>query len=155
LKKKIIALVVVLLTATVTIGYFSVRLSAKSVIPHSTEIERIYFSYLDDEMNFYLIKFKDKNTELLEMMSVFDSVSYTRSFGSKNIRYDGTLMMMVFYRDRNGELHDYDVDINEKGFVVSDKKKYKIVDGEKEVFQKLSTWLFEKGIKQPIGTVKR
>ncbi|KIL35422.1 hypothetical protein SD71_14075 [Cohnella kolymensis] len=154
-KKKIIALVVVLLAVSVSTRYYSVHLSAKSVIPHSTQIERIYFSYLDGgETNFYLIEFNDKNTELHQMMSIFESVSYTRSFGSRNIRNDGkAFMMMIFYRDRDGELHDYDLDINEKSFIVSDKKKYKMVDGEKEAFERLSTWLLEKGIKQPIGTV--
>lgn len=154
--KRIVALVLVSLAVVTTIGYFSVPISAKSVIPLSTEIERVYFSYLDEsETNFYLIEFNDKNKELHQMMSIFDSASYRRSFGNKNIRNDGkAFMIYVFYRDHNGELHDYDLDINDKGSVVSAKKKYKIVNEEKELFQQLSTWLLENGIEQPIGTVK-
>lgn len=155
MKKKVIALGVVSLLIIITIGYFSVPISSKSVIPHSTKIERIYFSYLDGgPTNYYLIEFDDINTELNTIMSILDSVSYKRSFGSGNIRNNGkSFMMTVIYRVRNGETNNYDLDINEKGFVVSDKKKYKMVDEEQEIFHQLSTWLLEKGIEQPIVTV--
>ncbi|SFS72372.1 hypothetical protein [Paenibacillus sp. BC26] len=155
MKKKIIAICAVLLAVSVTIAYYSVRLSAKSVIPYSTQIEKVYFSYLDGgELNFYLIDFNTKNqTELHQMTSIWESVSYTRSFGSKNIRNDGkAFMIIVFYRGDDGKLHNYDLDINEKGFVVSNKRKYKMEHGAQEVFQRLSAWLLKNGIKQPIGT---
>lgn len=87
------------------------------------------------------------------MTSIWESVSYTRSFGSKNIRNDGkAFMIIVFYRGDDGKLHNYDLDINEKGFVVSNKRKYKMEHGAQEVFQRLSAWLLKNGIKQPIGT---
>jgi hypothetical protein len=90
---------------------------------------------------FYLIDFNDRKLDLYQMISIFASVSYTRSFGSKTIRNDGRARIMyLIYRDRNGELLNYDLDIDEKGFVVSDKKKFKIVDEEQDVFQQLSKW---------------
>jgi hypothetical protein len=55
--------------------------------------------------------------------------------------------MYVIYRDRNGELLNYDLDINEKGYVISDKKKFKMADEDKEVFQPLSKFVLDEGIK--------
>ncbi|MFD2445447.1 hypothetical protein ACFSO7_15890 [Bacillus sp. CGMCC 1.16607] len=152
MRKKIIALGVLSFVIIITIGYFSVPISYKSVISHSTKIERIYFSYLNGgPTNYYLIEFDDKNADLQSIMSIFDSVTYRKSFGNKNIKNNGkSFMMTVIYRVRNGESNNYDLDINEKGFVVSDKKKYKVVDEEQEFFLQLSTWLLEKGIEQPI-----
>ncbi|WP_078546794.1 hypothetical protein [Litchfieldia alkalitelluris] len=154
MKKKSITLGVALLFVFIMLGYFFVPLSAKGVFPHTTQIERIYFSYLNGgKTNFYLIEFND-NIKNQQLFNIFDSSSYTRSFGSKNIRNDGkAFTMFVFYRDRDGELVDYELDINEKGFVVSNKKKYKMIADDQEVFQQLSKWLLEKGIEQPIGTV--
>lgn len=148
------ALVVVFFVVILTIGYFSVPLSSKSIIPHSNQIERIYFTYPDEgKTNYYLIEFNVKNSNLKRLTSIFDSVSYTRSIGSKNIRNDGkTLIMYVIYRDRNGELLNYDLDINEKGYVVSDKKKFKMADEDKEVFKQLSKFVLDEGIKT-IGTI--
>jgi hypothetical protein len=62
--------------------------------------------------------------------------------------------MYVVYRDRNGELLNYDLDINEKGFVISDKKKFKIADEEQSVFQQFSKWVLEEGIEMPGEQVK-
>jgi hypothetical protein len=107
------ALVVVIFVVILRIGYFSVPLSSKSIIPHLNQIERIYFTYLEEgKTNYYLIDFKVKNSNLKRLTGIFDSVSYTRSTRSKNIRNDGkTLIMYVIYRDRTGELLNYDLDI--------------------------------------------
>lgn len=155
MKKLIIGLILVIVVIVTTIFYYSFPLTTKSVLPHSTQIEHIYFSYLNgDKPNFYLIEFNDKDKVPQQMITIFDSVSYTRSFGSKNIRNDGnTFIMYVFYRDHNGEILNYDLDINEKGFIVRDKKKYKMVEKEQEVFQQLSKLLLENGIEQPIEQV--
>ncbi|MFS0864721.1 hypothetical protein [Fredinandcohnia sp. 179-A 10B2 NHS] len=155
MKKSIIALLLVILVIVTTLFYFSFPLSSKSVLPHSTQIEHIYFSNFNgDWPNFYLIEFNDKDISPQQMIQIFDSVSYTRSFGSKNIRNDGnTFSMHVFYRNQNGEILNYDLDINEKGYIVSDKKRYKMVENEQEVFQQLSDWLLEKGVEQPIEQV--
>lgn len=86
-------------------------------------------------------------------MSILDSVSYTRSsrsFFSRNIRNDGepTFAFIIFYRDRDGEIDDYFLDINQKGYVLRGGKKiYKMVDREEEVFDQLSRWLFERAVK--------
>ncbi|WP_098742041.1 hypothetical protein [Paenibacillus sp. EZ-K15] len=151
IKKIMIAFILFLLIVSVTIAYYSVRLPAKSVIPHLTQIENIYFSYLKgNKITPYKIEFNDKNTEIDQLMSIFDSVSYTRSLGSKNIRNGNTTLAIIFlYRDSDGKPKDYFLDINEHGFIISDKKKFKIVRRETEVFKQLSTWLFENGIEQP------
>lgn len=96
------AIAVVLLTVTIVTIYYSVRLPFKSVIAHSTKIEKISFLYLKGtNMTPYLIEFEDKNEELNQLMSILDSVSYTRSprsFFSRNIRNDGgpTLHSLFF-----------------------------------------------------------
>ncbi|WP_127593984.1 hypothetical protein [Paenibacillus lautus] len=156
-KKFIIAIAVVLLAAAMGIIYYSVRLPSTSVIAHSTKIERISFLYLKGtNMTPYLIEFEDQNAELNQWMSILDSVSYTRSpraFFSKNIRNDGgpTFAFIIFYRDRDGEINDYFLDINQKGYVLRGGKKiYKMVDREAEVFDQLSTWLFEKAVRMPV-----
>ena len=101
-------------------------------------------------------EFEDKNEELNQLMSILDSVSYTRSprsFFSRNIRNDGgpTFAFIIFYRDRDGEMNDYFLDMNQGGYVLrGGKKMYKMVDREKEVFDQLSTWLFEKAVKMPV-----
>jgi hypothetical protein len=100
-------------------------------------------------------EFEDKHAELNQWMSILDSVSYTRSlrsFFSRNIRNDGgaTFAFNIFYRDHDGALHDYFLDINQKGYVLRGGKKiYKMVDREAEVFDQLSTWLFEKAVRMP------
>jgi hypothetical protein len=102
------------------------------------------------------LEFEDQNEELNQWMSILDSVSYTRSprsFFSKNIRNDGgpTFAFIIFYRDRDGEINDYFLDINQKGYVLRGGKKiYKMVDREAEVFDQLSTWLFEKAVRMPV-----
>lgn len=151
------AMAVVLLTVTIVIIYYSVRLPYKSVIAHSTKIEKISFLYLKGtNMTPYLIEFEDKNEELDQLMSILDSVSYTRSprsFFSRNIRNDGgpTFAFIIFYRDRDGKMNDYFLDMNQGGYVLrGGKKMYKMVDREKEVFDQLSTWLFEKAVRMPV-----
>ncbi|WP_339269708.1 hypothetical protein NYE54_02225 [Paenibacillus sp. FSL K6-1330] len=100
-------------------------------------------------------EFEDQNEELNQLMNIFDSVSYTRSprsFFSKNIRNDGgpTFAFIIFYRDRDGEIDDYFLDINQKGYVLRGGKKiYKMVDREEEVFDQLSRWLFERAVRMP------
>ncbi|WP_194540564.1 hypothetical protein [Paenibacillus sp. JZ16] len=101
-------------------------------------------------------EFEDKNEELDQLMSILDSVSYTRSprsFFNRNIRNDGgpTFAFIIFYRDRDGEMNDYFLDMNQGGYVLrGGKKMYKMVDREKEVFDQLSTWLFEKAVRMPV-----
>ncbi|MFI2858525.1 hypothetical protein ACH6EH_15555 [Paenibacillus sp. JSM ZJ436] len=104
----------------------------------------------------YEIKFEDNKTEKINpWMSILDSVSYTRSprsFVSRNIRNDGgaTFAFIIFYRDRNGELNDYSLDMNQKGYLLRDERKmYKMVEQETEVFNSLSTWLFENSTQMP------
>ncbi|WP_339292185.1 hypothetical protein MKY48_02215 [Paenibacillus sp. FSL W8-0187] len=97
-------------------------------------------------------EFEDQNEELNQLMSILDSVSYTRSFFSRNIRNDGgpTFAFIIFYRDRDGEIDDYFLDINQKGYVLTGGKKiYKMVDREEEVFDQLSRWLFERAVRMP------
>lgn len=155
-KKIIIAVLVVLLAATMAIIYYSVRLPSTSVIAHSTKIEKISFLYLKGTNVIpYLIEFEDQNEVLNQLMSILDSVSYTRSsrsFFSRNIRNDGgpTFAFIIFYRDRDGEIDDYFLDINQKGYVLRGGKKiYKMVDREEEVFDQLSRWLFERAVRMP------
>ena len=147
-----------LLVVSMTVIYYSVRLSSKSIIPHSTEIEQISFLHLDgSNITPYLIEFEDKNAELNQLMSILDSVSYTRSprsFVTRNIRNDGgsTFAFVIFYRDRDGELNNYFLDINQKGYVLRGKNKmYKMVERETEVFDQLSKWLFENATKMPVS----
>ncbi|OIB03675.1 hypothetical protein AK95_08650 [Paenibacillus sp. LC231] len=102
-------------------------------------------------------EFEDKNEELNQLMSILDSVSYTRSprsFFSRNIRNDGgpTFAFIIFYRDRDGEMNDYFLDMNQGGYVLrGGKKMYKMVYREKEVFDQLSTWLFEKAVRMLVN----
>jgi hypothetical protein len=93
-------------------------------------------------------------------MSILDSVSYTRSarsFVTKNIRNDGgeTFAFTIFYRDGDGELHDYFLDMNQKGYAIRGQSKmYKMVERESEVFEQLSAWLFEKAVEMPVNSNK-
>lgn len=160
MKKKtiiIIAIAVMILAVSLTIIYYTMPLSAKSIIAHSTKIEKIFFhQFNNSSITSYQIDFEndeEKNVAINEFMSILDSVSYTRSprsFDTKNIRNDGgaTLGFMIYYRDHDGEVNDYFLDINQKGYVLSGgKNMYKMVEREEAVFEQLSTWLFEKGVK--------
>ncbi|AWP30504.1 hypothetical protein [Paenibacillus sp. Cedars] len=160
-QKLVITCAVIILTISWIINYYSVRLPATSLISHFTTIEKIFFYHLNgSNITPYLIEFEDNHNELNQWMSILDSVSYTRSarsFVTKNIRNDGgeTFAFTIFYRDGDGELHDYFLDMNQKGYAIRGQNKmYKMVERESEVFEQLSACLFEKAVEMPVNSSK-
>lgn len=58
--------------------------------------------------------------------------------------YDGTgdvLLMTIVYRDKNGDLKNYDVDVRELGIIKSHDQQYRIHGNTKELMKKLVDWI--------------
>ncbi|GIO96009.1 hypothetical protein J14TS5_10950 [Paenibacillus lautus] len=55
------------------------------------------------------------------------------------------IMMIIFYRDRDGTIDNYSFDITESGIIICNKKQYQMNGDTEEIFDKLYEWIKNKG----------
>jgi hypothetical protein len=148
LKKKLfLFLFILILVLGGILFYYLFPISANSVIPYSENISSVDFGYYIEEGNVEKLSTQIMDpAEINELISIFESTSYTRTFGSTNIKNNVRLISMtIFYFNSKGNLNNYDVDINDSGYIVSNNKKYKIKEEKKGmVFNRLYDWLIKK-----------
>lgn len=149
MKKKIFLFLFILILVLVGIlSYYYFPLSANNVIPYSENISSVEFGFYVDKGNYhgYYIRIKDP-AEIKELISIFGSTSYTRSSGSTNIRNNVRVInMTIFYSDSKGNLNkNYDIDINDLGYIVRNHSKYRIKEERKDIiFNRVYDMLIKK-----------
>lgn len=142
-------LLVFTLVALIILGliwYFAYPLKIQMLMRHTDKIEKIdFFVHSHGEVDHYSIQF-DERTKINEMISVLDSVSYSREL----IRYKGStdkiIMMFMIYRNRDGTGNNYSFDINESGVIISNNKQYQMNGDTRKVFNNLYEWINNEGV---------
>ncbi|WP_219836091.1 hypothetical protein [Paenibacillus sp. R14(2021)] len=133
-KRSIYLYILIIVIAFGFLAYGLVPVSAQTVVANIDEIDSISFDYLSDgEVTHDSIRLKEEDQE--ELASIVHSAKYNRQYGSKNIRNDGKALLLTFILKNN---ENFQMDINDKGTVVSHHKKYKT---NKIVYDKLLKWL--------------
>jgi hypothetical protein len=143
MKKKYFSYLIIISLLIGCLFYYLYPLKVDKVIPHSEKISYIDFGHviLNGDVELHSIQIKDK-IKINEFISMIDSTSYNRTLGSKNIRnHSNSIRATIFYLDSKGTINNYDLDINDKGYIVSDHNKFKM---KKNInFHELYNWLIE------------
>jgi hypothetical protein len=153
LKKKIIALALLLSIIIGLFIYFSFPVSSKELFPISENIGEIHLDFIRYNDNLMIsftdpVQFKNQ-AEIREILSILNAVSYNRELAYRpNIsNTPNAIRLTIFYKNKEGMFTDlYGLDINDKGFLVSNMKKYKMINGKDEVFNQLYKWFEDNGV---------
>jgi hypothetical protein len=135
-----------LLIISLVAYYYFVPLSSNKVIPSADSINKINFGHLieDGNVSIYSI-ILDEPAEISELLDLFGARRFTRSIGSEHIRNQtDSIRMTIFYSNEKGDNNNYDIDINDQGYVVVNHKKFKIKDTDTLLYNQIRTYLLEK-----------
>jgi hypothetical protein len=137
--------VAVLLIGIGLVWYYVYPIKIQEVMRHTNKIEKMDFvSISEGESNHYSIAFHEQdNTN--ELIDILDAVTYSRELNHYKGSTDRVIMMIIFYRNRDGEISNYSFDINESGIIISHHKQYQMNGDTRRVFDRLSGWIENKG----------
>lgn len=116
------------------------------VFPHVEKISHLDFGDYINEGEVELFTVQIKETQEIEgIKDILSSASYTRSIGNKLIRNDAiSIRFTVFYIDNNGKIDNYEVIMNNQGYLLSNNKKFRVnEDKVGGVFNQLCDYLLE------------
>lgn len=112
-------------------------------------IDKIYISYVaEGKTTAYLVQMNHKS-QISEMMSILDSISYTRGIRSG---HHGTYRNCLYMTIVNRDLSNYSIDISEDGKLVSTKRLFQARSFESH-FNDLVEWMEKYGTVQPIEQI--
>lgn len=124
---------------------FGYPLKIQAIMRHSDNIEKIDFVvHSHGETKQYSIQIDEKTT-IIELINILDPVSYSREMKRYQGSTDKLIMMIMFYRDRDGALHHYSFDLNESGVIMSHNKQYQMNGDTRRIFSNLYEWINSEG----------
>lgn len=144
-KLHLLIVIIVVLIVLGLIWYYANPLKIRDVMRHTNQIEKMDFliaSY--GTFNHYSIQF-DEKTNSSELIDILDAESYSREFKSYKGSSDRVIMMIIFYRDRDGTVDNYSFDITESGIIICNNKQYQIKGDTEEIFDNLYEWIKNNG----------
>lgn len=113
-------------------------------------IDKIYISYVaEGKTTAYLVQMNHKS-QISEMMSILDSISYTRGIRSG---HHGTYRNCLYMTIVNRDLSNYSMDISEDGKLVSTKRLFQARESFESHFNDLVEWMEKYGTVQPIEQI--
>ena len=139
MKKIVVSIIVLVSVIIVLFSYYGTLLSSKYVFPHTEKIYEInYGHYIQNgEVKLYSKQFL-KTEEIDEILRILDSEKYRRSMGTKNIKNNNKVIIAtVLYYDEYGESRNYNIEINDKGELLSNNKKYHTKNNKINIFNSL------------------
>ncbi|QYR20214.1 hypothetical protein KZ483_20575 [Paenibacillus sp. sptzw28] len=146
---KKLRLLIFIMVAFVLLGliwYFAYPLKIQNVMRHTNQVEKIDFIINSQgEIHHYSMHFNEK-TNISEMINLLDSVSYSRELKTYQGSTDRLILMIIFYRNREGALTNYSFDISESGIIISENKQYQMNGDTGKVFNKLYEWIKNRGL---------
>lgn len=125
--------------------YFSYPIRIQQIISDPNKVEKIYITYHSQgETERYLIQI-DQQSQISEMINIFDSVTYTREINTYKGTTSRIIMMDIFNRD----LSNYSLSITEDGEIITNNMLYQTRRDSELIFKKLIEWIKYNGISQP------
>jgi len=142
--KKIIFFLILIVILIIGFSPYIFSSSMNKVFPHVEKISHLDFGdYINEgEVELFTVQIKETR-EIERIKDILSSASYTRSIGNKLIRNDAiSIRFTVFYIDNNGKIDNYEVIMNNQGYLLSNNKKFRVnEDKVGEVFNQLSDYL--------------
>ncbi|WP_239614655.1 hypothetical protein [Cohnella mopanensis] len=141
MKSKLVALLCVLTIVFGLIIYFAFPVPTKKIFPHSEDITVIHVELVrhNDVLTTYFAEVANNQKEIQGIMSILKSESYNRELAYKpNLTNSPNAIQLL--------TNLYLIEVNDKGFLVVNGKKYKMMNRKDTVFNQLYSWLEENGV---------
>lgn len=110
---------------------------------HIDETEKIDFIIVRSSEH-YSIQFDD-HTDINGLIEILNSTTYRRELKSYKGSTDEIILMIIVYRDKDGGLNNYSIDINESGKVISNYMQYQMYGDARSIFNNLYEWIETNG----------
>jgi len=140
IKASLIVFIIVILSV-LGILYFTYPVKIQNVLKHTDDIERIHVNYYSNGNSSEYLLTKYQGIDFSEAIQIFNSVTYTRKLNTFRGGTGDAFFMTIVYREKDGEINSYFVDIRELGILISDKKEYRIHGKSNELISMLVDWI--------------
>lgn len=138
--KKFIAIIAVLVSIMLLMEvpkFLLSPLSIYSIISHSDTTEKIFLSDVilkQKGVQTFSLYIQD-STEIKKFYDILDTCKYKRLWslsGSNPNSANAIIKMTVFYRDKDGKLDNFDLEVRDNGVLVCARKEFKIDERNKD-----------------------
>ncbi|MBP3963816.1 hypothetical protein [Paenibacillus lignilyticus] len=145
LSRLLLILILVLTLGVIT--YFTYPLKIQNILPISDNIQNIHVTYITNGQ-FFEYNFNNKQ-EIIDnkkqLVKILDSTFFRRRVNSFKGGVADVIMIVIIYKDKEGNNRSYFIDYRQSGAFMVDKKDYQIYGKTKLTFDKLVEWFKKEG----------